>query len=227
MLLPEKFNEQNSIELLESFLGKRDGRKLWDSFGNLGLIADSDIELIKRSVPSITETKVSHLKCAFKLAEQLYYEKRRNPQEIRCSYDLANIMRAEYSFNNEERLYLVAINDDSAFRGIELIATGDERHAIFNIRTALSVALRMDAHRVALVHNHPSGNLVPSQADLDATESFANLCEQVGIQFYDHLIMAPDLHDVGEDFISMRDLGYVGRKGFNRLPEPPSNPSLG
>ena len=54
-----------------------------------------------------------------------------------------------------------------------------------------------------MVHNHPSGDPTPSQADIDMTQQVADAAKSMGILLHDHLIMAKSGHT------SFRDLGYL------------------
>lgn len=43
-----------------------------------------------------------------------------------------------------------------------------------------------------MVHNHPSGDLLPSTYDIEATETIANLCGMLGVKFYEHVIVGQE-----------------------------------
>ena len=65
-------------------------------------------------------------------------------------------------------------------------------------RVVLEIAMRHHATGVVLTHNHPSGNLEPSEDDLILTEQVKEALEFVGIGLYDHVIIA------GEGDFSMK-----------------------
>ena len=56
-------------------------------------------------------------------------------------------------------------------------------------REILKRALDLNASSVVMMHNHPSGDANPSNADIEATKEVRRLLETVGIQLVDHLIL--------------------------------------
>jgi DNA repair protein RadC len=55
-------------------------------------------------------------------------------------------------------------------------------------------ALRLHAHSIILVHNHPTGEPTPSLADIDMTRRICEACEGIGVAVRDHLIVAQTGH---------------------------------
>jgi len=58
------------------------------------------------------------------------------------------------------------------------------------VKLILQYALKANAHGIILAHNHPCGNLNPSEADLKITERIKLACETVEISLIDHLIIS-------------------------------------
>ena len=71
------------------------------------------------------------------------------------------------------------------------------------IRTMVGDCARYDTEALILAHNHPSGNPLPSRADIDATRRLAQLLRAMGITLDDHLIFAGDRH------VSMRAMALI------------------
>ena len=67
-----------------------------------------------------------------------------------------------------------------------------ENGIIIDTRLILSVALKSLASSIILSHNHPSGNLVPSEVDKKITKQLKNACKLLEITLLDHIILAPD-----------------------------------
>ena len=61
---------------------------------------------------------------------------------------------------------------------------------MLDIKLLLSVALKSLASGIALIHNHPSGNLKPSKADIQITKKVKKACNYVDIVLLDHLIIS-------------------------------------
>ena len=61
---------------------------------------------------------------------------------------------------------------------------------VIDTKLILQYALKAIAHGIILAHNHPRGNLNPSEADLRITERIKNACETVEISLIDHLVIS-------------------------------------
>ena len=70
-------------------------------------------------------------------------------------------------------------------------------------REVVKRALELQAAALIMVHNHPSGDPTPSQADIDMTRQVAEAAQSMGIVLHDHLIIAKSGHT------SFRDMGYL------------------
>jgi DNA repair protein RadC len=55
----------------------------------------------------------------------------------------------------------------------------------------MGIALKSLAYRIIISHNHPSGNLNPSEADRTLTDKVKNACDIMDIKLYDHIIVSP------------------------------------
>ena len=67
-------------------------------------------------------------------------------------------------------------------------------------------ALKAGAEEIIVAHNHPSGDLTPSKADVDATKKLREAAQLLGVKFLDHLIVGtPDSSD-GTDFTSLAEM---------------------
>ena len=83
------------------------------------------------------------------------------------------------------------------------VATGHETAMSSRYRFLIERALLRGARSIILVHNHPSGDAMPSSGDLDFTRRFASLCSTLDLQLSDHLIVA------GKSVFSMKRAGLL------------------
>lgn len=101
-----------------------------------------------------------------------------------------------------ERVYAVYFKYMSQVAGIMLIAQGGYNAAYFSPREVLVCGLLLDAHNFVMVHNHPSGKVVPSTYDREITQKMQEAGEIVGLQLMDHLI-------IGKDYFSFVESGLL------------------
>lgn len=67
-------------------------------------------------------------------------------------------------------------------------------------------ALKAGAEEIIVAHNHPSGDLTPSKADVDATKKLREAAQLLGVTFLDHLIVGTSDSSDGTDFTSLAEM---------------------
>ena len=72
---------------------------------------------------------------------------------------------------------------------IQNITEGNTNMVAADAKNILCEVIKMQAPKIILIHNHPSGNLVPSQSDIVFTKKIKNASEILGIQMLDHIII--------------------------------------
>ena len=75
---------------------------------------------------------------------------------------------------------------------IASISKGGFTDTSVDLRVVFAIALKRRADRIILAHNHPSGNLKPSQADMNLTEQFVEAGKLMRLEVVDHLIITND-----------------------------------
>ena len=103
----------------------------------------------------------------------------------------------------QEEAKILLLNRNNNVLGIYSLAKGGLTSCVVDVRIILSIALKTLATGIILVHNHPSGNLKPSQADLDITKKLKQSCDLLDITFLDHLIITKD------NYFSFADEGIL------------------
>lgn len=91
----------------------------------------------------------------------------------------------------QERMVVGYLNRANQLLGVYEVSVGGITGTNADPRLILSVALKVAATGLILMHNHPSGNLRPSNADITLTLKLRESCEMLQISLLDHLIVAP------------------------------------
>jgi DNA repair protein RadC len=102
-----------------------------------------------------------------------------------------------------EEVVLLCLNTANEVFGWVKISSGGLDRSIIDSRVVFSIALQAGAAGIILAHNHPSGNLKPSEEDLRVTRKIAEGGNLLGIRLLDHVILGPD------DFVSLHELGHI------------------
>ena len=102
-----------------------------------------------------------------------------------------------------EQFKMMLLNRAGRVLGIVDISTGGVSGTFVDIKVIFSAALKGNATSIILAHNHPSGNLKPSQNDLELTKRIARAGEILDIRVNEHLIITFD------GFYSFADEGLI------------------
>lgn len=103
----------------------------------------------------------------------------------------------------QEESKIILVNRANFVIGIHDLSKGGISGTVVDIRIILSIALKCNASGIILIHNHPSGNLTPSEADRVITRKLKNACELIDQTLIDHLIISK------HDFYSFKQEGFI------------------
>lgn len=134
-----------------------------------------------------------------------------------AEYYLAHIQSAPEFRPEQEGVWVLLLNTRFRVIGHTLVALGVLDQTIMHPREVFRAAIVGAAHSIVLVHNHPSGNVSPSEADIRETKRIGEAGKILKINVLDHLVMASDEPwksseripaDGSPRWASLRELGY-------------------
>lgn len=125
------------------------------------------------------------------------------PEEVKGSHDVFKLMRRHLMDLNHEEFWIVLLSRSSKVLSKELVSRGGISGTVADPKIIFYMALQQQASAIILIHNHPSGNLKPSQLDIELTKKVANAGKMLDINVLDHLIIT----DKG--FFSFADEGLL------------------
>jgi DNA repair protein RadC len=135
---------------------------------------------------------------------------------IRHSRDAYDILRQVWDNNKIELLEqfkILLLDQNNKCLGVADIATGGISFCPVDAKVIFATALKAKASSVILAHNHPSGNIHPSQHDWDLTEQLKEAAALIGIRINDHLILTTEWYSSYAD-------GWIMPQKQNSLNEP-------
>lgn len=126
-------------------------------------------------------------------------------RKISSSGDAEAVLREIWSDGMEfrEEFYILLLNRANAVLGWYKVSEGGTTGTVADAKLIFSVALKGLACSLILAHNHPSGNLKPSEADIRLTKRLKQAGECLEIAVLDHLILAK------EGYYSFADQGMI------------------
>ena len=104
----------------------------------------------------------------------------------------------------QERFVAGYVNRANRLIGVCNISTGGITGTVADPKLIIAVALKSAATGIILAHNHPSGNLQPSAADIEITQKIQSACKFLDIKLLDHIIVVPP-----ESYLSFVDEGLM------------------
>lgn len=102
--------------------------------------------------------------------------------------------RTAMAFSDTERFRILFLDKRNALIADEVQGTGTVDHTPVYPREIVRRALELASTAVILVHNHPSGDPTPSQADIRMTREIVSIAKPLGIAVHDHIIVSRDGH---------------------------------
>lgn len=118
--------------------------------------------------------------------------KRKNkgiPEKITSSFALAQWLSVLVGNECQEHLIVVCLNTKNEINSYSTVSIGSLNQSIAHPRDILQRALLSNAARIVFAHNHPSGNPTPSTNDDAFTERMKEVCDLIGIDLLDHIIV--------------------------------------
>lgn len=105
--------------------------------------------------------------------------------------------------NLQEQVYIIYLNGSNQVTCWNCLNTGTCSETLFDVKLAMSCGISCMANKLIVAHNHPSGILKPSGADLMITQRLKDACCLMDMILMDHLIINT------KGYISLADYGYI------------------
>ena len=118
---------------------------------------------------------------------------------INESSDVYEMVKDELISSDRERFLSVMLTSKNHLIGVETVSVGSISATIITPRDVFKSAILANAISIILCHNHPSGDLVPSDSDIKITKHLIEAGELLGVRVLDHLIVS------NQGYKSLRD----------------------
>ncbi|SDB09207.1 RadC family protein [Eubacterium oxidoreducens] len=187
----------NALQLAQVILSDSHGS------GLLNIFDKSINELMK--YPGIGQTKAIQLKCITELTKRISKLSRRNNLILSNSESVAAYYSEQLRHEQLEHVIISMFDKKSQLIGDEVLSIGTVSESLLSPREVFIKALEHQAVYIILIHNHPSGNKMPSKADKAITRVIMDVGEMLNIQLADHIIIADN------EYFSFFEQGLLDR----------------
>ena len=147
-----------------------------------------------REVKGIGDTVVTELKIVQAAAVRLTRGEAKKRPVLSSWSSVLDYCRIAMAFSDKEQFRLLFLDKRNQLIADELQQTGTIDHTPVYPREVVKRALELSATALILVHNHPSGDPTPSQADIQMTRAIVDVAKPLGIAVHDHIIVGKDGH---------------------------------
>jgi DNA repair protein RadC len=177
------------------------GRELLERFESLAGIEQAGIREIC-DVGGIGPAKAAEIKAAIELGRR-YQKPSLTGASFCSSQDVAVYYQPRMKDLKKEMFRCILLNTKNKIIREEVVSIGSLSASIVHPRDTFKAAIRESAAAVIFIHNHPSGDIKPSQEDILLTRRLVQAGEVLGIQVLDHIIIGDG------DHFSFRDNGMM------------------
>lgn len=204
---PDKLPDYELLELiLFMAIPRRDvkpiAKQLIARFGSFnGVVNASPADLA--GVSGISETTAIAIKAVQAAAHRMMKQDVMGRPVLNSWQRLMDYLHATMAHEQREHFRLLFLNKKNELIADEIQQSGTVDHTPAYPREIMKRALELSATAIILVHNHPSGDPTPSQADVDMTNAIINAAKPFNIVIHDHLIVSKN------DITSFKTMGLI------------------
>ncbi|HEX3799913.1 MAG TPA: DNA repair protein RadC [Verrucomicrobiae bacterium] len=183
--------------------------QLLQKFGTLDGLSRASLEDL-RKIKGVGRDKAIALKSAFTLARRMVLEIRQEAPVLDNPESIADLLREDNRHYEVEHFQIVMLNTRRKLIRVDIVSQGTLDTLLVHAREVFKAAISANASAIILVHNHPSGDPTPSDADIKVTRDLIRAGQLLKIEVLDHVILGRRTKERPRDFVSLRELGYCG-----------------
>lgn len=181
--------------------------QLLRQFGSLENLARAPLEEL-RKVKGVGRDKAVTLQAAFTLARKMAEELRHESPVLDNPESIAALLREDYRHAGAETFLVVLLNTRRRLIKVETLSQGTLDTILVHARDVFRSAILCNASAVVIVHNHPSGDPTPSEADIKVTRDLIRAGQLLKIEVLDHVILGRATSERPKEYASLKELGF-------------------
>jgi DNA repair protein RadC len=195
---PEALSDYELLEMaLFASVPRRDtkplAKTLLKKFGSFAEVVHAPENLL-REIDGIGDASVTQLKLLAAAAGRIAKGEIKRSIALSSWDDVVSYCRTGMAFADKEQFRVLFLDKRNQLIADEVQQTGTVDHTPVYPREVIKRALELSATALILVHNHPSGDPAPSQADIQMTKAIIAIASPLGISIHDHIIVGKGGH---------------------------------
>lgn len=184
ILLRTGTKRKNAIELANYIINK--------DIQGLRYLQDMTIEELCE-IDGVGLSKATMIKAALELGIRVAGIKP-NKCKIKNPWDIYKYYMASLRYQKQEIFKVVLLNTKNEIISDIDVSTGTLNSSLVHPREVFREAIKRSTNKIILMHNHPSGNIEPSNEDKNVTSRLIKCGELIGIEVIDHIIIGDGLY---------------------------------
>ena len=176
--------EENSVVLAQQILSLNENETKED----LNFLRELTIQEFMK-IKGIGKVKAIQLKAICELATRMNTIAKYKQIQILKPQDIAESLMVQLRFEKQEILKVANLDNKNKILKIKDVAKGSGNFVTTTIKSVLAEAVKIEATKIILIHNHPSGDPTPSKNDIEFTEKVQQATKILGIQLLDHIVI--------------------------------------
>ena len=146
-------------------------------------------------IKGIGEVKAIQLLAVCELVKRINKPINKENIKIKDAKDVAKLLMNELKYEKREVVKVILLNSKNIVLKIKDISYGGTNFAMIEPKEILAEAIKLQAPKIIMVHNHPSGDVTPSKADFNITDRIFESAEILGIELLDHIIIGDNKYE--------------------------------
>jgi DNA repair protein RadC len=168
-------------------------KELLKKFGSFTEVIHAPVTRL-REVKGVKDASISQLKLLAAASGRAAKREVKRKLALSSWNDVIDYCRSGMAFSDKEQFRLLFLDKKNQLISDEIQQTGTVDHTPVYPREVIKRALELSATALILVHNHPSGDPTPSQADIQMTKTIMDIASPLGISVHDHIIVGKNGH---------------------------------
>ena len=176
--------EKTSIEMANEILNLNNNQNK----GDINFLRDISLKELM-NLKGIGRVKAIQIKAICELATRMSKPSNYKNIKIKNPKDVSELLMNDLRFEKREIVKIVLLNNKNDILKIMDVAIGSGNFSNLNIRYILSETVKINAPKIILVHNHPSGDPTPSKSDIIVTKKLKDAAQLLDIELLDHIVI--------------------------------------
>jgi DNA repair protein RadC len=194
ILISSGTRDKSAVDLGRELLGTVN-----NNLNSLGKLSVADL----RKLHGIGNARAVTIIAALELGRRRKLAEAPETIQIKCSHDVADIFQPILSDLAHEEFWILFLNRSNKVINRMKLSQGGLSGTVTDVRMVMKKAIEYLASGIIVCHNHPSGNLNPSESDSKITQKIKEAGGLMDIQLLDHIIVS------GNDYYSFADNGML------------------